>query len=93
MNYFLVYFLASCYDVAAHIIAKRSLSGFHSIEVTESSGDEKTCLYVSTYKIWPYPGDTSEGISQPELVCQSVGLEVADISTSEQSLALQEMTS
>ena len=58
-----------------------------------TSSGSKTCLYVSESKLWPHPGDSLMTPSQPELVCQAMGLEVAEITSEEERIALQEMTS
>ena len=58
-----------------------------------TSSGSKTCLYVSESKLWPHPGDSLMTPSQPELVCQAMGLEVAEITSEEERMALQEMTS
>ena len=68
------------------------LNGFKSLEVT-SSGDVKSCLFISEDTIWPHPGDSPLEKSLPQLVCESLGLEVAELSTPEEVLALQEAAS
>ena len=58
-----------------------------------TSSGSKTCLYVSESKLWPHPGDSLMSPSQPDLVCGAMGLEVAEITSEEERIALQEVTS
>ena len=58
-----------------------------------TSSGTKSCLFVSEEKLWPYKGSISTSVFQPELVCQSMGLNLAEITSEEERVALQEMTS
>lgn len=58
-----------------------------------TSSGSKSCIFVSEEKIWPYTGSVSTSVFQPELVCQSMGLDLAEITSEEERLALQEMSS
>ena len=62
-------------------------------KVTQSNGD-KSCLFVSTTKLWPYSSETAEdALNQAELVCSVASLQFAEISSSEEASALREITS
>ena len=62
-------------------------------KVTKSNGD-KSCLFVSTTKLWPYSSETAEdALNQAELVCSVASLQFAEISSSEEAKALREITS
>ena len=69
------------------------MPGFVSVEVTNSNG-EKSCLFISTTKLWPYSSESAENsINQAELVCNSASLQFADITSQEETKALREITS
>ena len=57
------------------------------------SSGSKTCLYVSEGKLWPHIGNSLMSVSQPELVCHTMGLVLAEIASDEETTALQEITS
>ena len=61
--------------------------------MTQSNGD-KSCLFISTTKLWPYSSETAENaLNQAELVCSVASLQFADITSSEETIALKELSS
>ena len=69
------------------------LKNLSLFKVTQSNGD-KSCLFVSTTKLWPYSSETAENaLNQAELVCSVASLQFAEITSSEEAKALREITS
>ena len=61
--------------------------------MTQSNGDI-SCLFISTTKLWPYSSETAENaLNQAELVCSVASLQFADITSSEEAIALRELSS